>query len=406
MSSNSDKRRRLTYSSAGLPAGTVFNFDYTGTVQEVELPKGRYKLQCWGAQGGASPIPLITASGSKGGYSEGYLNLDSITNLYVFVGGKPGNSPFHPVPGGWNGGGNGVGQMSIMIDSTNYVMGCGGGGGGTDIRTISSSDPRSLESLLSRFIVAGGGGGGSNCKMNKVSVPIGWREFLNRNSVSSGVASYGYYIPYGMLSFINKTVRFTATSTSGNSSSWMIEDDGVTINLPNGNSVNYEMVISSAYTYLHSNNPFNAVYYYYNETEQYTSTDYSSSKNSQGGGESGKGMYPGTQSTPGYSYINGGFGYGADQTMTSLPFIPGGSGGGWYGGGIAYSDVSSSYINYNGGGSGFVNISSNSQYQPVGYSGLPLESGTTIDGSKSFEAPSGGTETGHAGNGYARITVL
>ena len=49
----------------GLPVGTAFNFEYTGTVQSVELPKGKYKLQCWGAQGGTNG-----GTGSKGGYSE------------------------------------------------------------------------------------------------------------------------------------------------------------------------------------------------------------------------------------------------------------------------------------------------------------------------------------------------
>ena len=28
------------------PAGTTFNFDYTGEVQSIELPPSRYKSQC------------------------------------------------------------------------------------------------------------------------------------------------------------------------------------------------------------------------------------------------------------------------------------------------------------------------------------------------------------------------
>lgn len=35
-----------------------------------------------------------------------------------------------------------------------------------------------------------------------------------------------------------------------------------------------------------------------------------------------------------------------------------------------------------------------------------MDSGSTKDGSVSFPSTSGGTETGHSGNGYARITVL
>ena len=33
-------------------AGDVINFAYTGAKQIVTLPPGRYKLECWGAQGG------------------------------------------------------------------------------------------------------------------------------------------------------------------------------------------------------------------------------------------------------------------------------------------------------------------------------------------------------------------
>lgn len=30
----------------------VYNFKYTGAVQQLTLPKGKYILECWGAQGG------------------------------------------------------------------------------------------------------------------------------------------------------------------------------------------------------------------------------------------------------------------------------------------------------------------------------------------------------------------
>ena len=36
------KQKGKTY-----PVGTVFNYDYTGSVQQITLPKGKYKLQCW-----------------------------------------------------------------------------------------------------------------------------------------------------------------------------------------------------------------------------------------------------------------------------------------------------------------------------------------------------------------------
>ena len=60
-----------------------------------------------------------------------------------------------------------------------------------------------------------------------------------------------------------------------------------------------------------------------------------------------------------------------------------GGGGGWYGGGGG-RDLT-------GGGSGHIGES---------------VSGSTIAGNTTFKSPYGGTETGHAGNGYAIITLL
>lgn len=116
---------------------------------------------------------------------------------------------------------------------------------------------------------------------------------------------------------------------------------------------------------------------------------------SDGGGVTGGGMFcGGTQSSAG---PNAGFGYGAYDEVGY-----GAGGGGWYGGG-----VSNNYgVSNLGGGSGFVNIASNAQYRPSGYTGLELKSGETIAGNTSFPSVTGGTETGHSGNGYARITVI
>jgi hypothetical protein len=64
-------------------------------------------------------------------------------------------------------------------------------------------------------------------------------------------------------------------------------------------------------------------------------------------------------------------------------------------------------VHYSGGGSGFVNTSANSSYRPSGYVGLQLDSGGTYAGNTSFINTSGtGNETGHAGNGYIKITRL
>lgn len=60
-----------------------------------------------------------------------------------------------------------------------------------------------------------------------------------------------------------------------------------------------------------------------------------------------------------------------------------------------------------GGGSGYVLTSSS--YKPSGYalgSEYYLTNAQTIAGNQSFPAPGGGNETGHSGNGYARITLV
>ena len=79
------------------------------------------------------------------------------------------------------------------------------------------------------------------------------------------------------------------------------------------------------------------------------------------------------------------------------------AGGGWYGGGGSQDDGSA------GGGSGYVYTSSTASNYPSGCllnSSYYLTNAQTIAGNTSFPAPGGGNETGHSGNGYARITCL
>ena len=150
----------------GLPVGTTFNFDYTGDVQSVTLPRGRYKLQCWGAQGG-NVTGSYVATGSKGGYSEGILKLDKEKTLYVFVGGKGtdysySNTSTSLKNGGWNGGGASV-RYSEYSGICSWPR---AGGGATDIRYFENYTPTTQElewnsslGLSSRIMVAAGGGG-------------------------------------------------------------------------------------------------------------------------------------------------------------------------------------------------------------------------------------------------------
>ncbi len=141
--------------------GSVMNFDYTGSVQTVTLAPGRYKLECWGAQGGNSNQSNGTyGNGGKGGYSTGILNVSTNTTIYITVGGQGQNGVLNTrTAGGFNGGGDGYGTNNSGVG--------GGGGGASDISLMSPvfshssyfiNNIRDTNSLLSRIIVAGGGG--------------------------------------------------------------------------------------------------------------------------------------------------------------------------------------------------------------------------------------------------------
>ena len=127
---------------------TATEFQYTGDVQTWTAPQtGTYRLETWGAQGGAN-TSRYEVSGGLGGYASGELTLNEGEELYVYVGGK-GTDSFENIDGscesiyagGWNGGGDGGGTAGP------------GGGGGSDIRKGSTE-------ISDRIIVAGGGGGG------------------------------------------------------------------------------------------------------------------------------------------------------------------------------------------------------------------------------------------------------
>lgn len=128
-------------------SGEIYNFPYTGSVQEITLGKGTYKLEVWGAQGGS----YSSYYGGAGGYSYGTLTLTDKATLYVYAGGQPTSSTtIGAVTGGFNGGGDGC--VRAYSGTTTYGQ---GGGGGSDIRI-------GIDSLYSRVIVAGGGGGSAS----------------------------------------------------------------------------------------------------------------------------------------------------------------------------------------------------------------------------------------------------
>ena len=131
-----------------------YDFNYTGGEQEFTAPKkGFYKVEIWGAQGGAA----ASGAGGYGSYSTGNVYLEENSKLYVNVGGKgvtaSNSSTF--TSSSYNGGG-----------LANYNA--GSGGGATHIAT-SSGILSSLSSKKDDILIVAGGGGGSGAYVSPSS---------------------------------------------------------------------------------------------------------------------------------------------------------------------------------------------------------------------------------------------
>ena len=146
---------KLTNSSSA--SGATVNFAYNGSEETFDITQtGTYKLEVWGAQGGGSIMNGSSSSTtSYGGYSVGYVDLNSGDTLYINVGGKGQNAVNGAnSTGGYNGGGDGTWDRADNEAA-------GAGGGATHIATKSgllSSLSGNNDKIL---IVAGGGGGKS-----------------------------------------------------------------------------------------------------------------------------------------------------------------------------------------------------------------------------------------------------
>lgn len=418
------KNVTIRQAACPFPSGNVANFGYTGAVQEITLPKGRYKIQCWGAQGGSnaaySSYGITAQAGGKGGYSEGVLTLTQKTTLYIFVGGQGGSSG----NGGWNGGGGGSGSSSYNSSGTNGVSRMGCGGGATDIALVTSSmtyssyrNNRSSASLLSRIIVAGGGSGGAMCYKAVTTSSTTYETILSTECRISYVTSslYDVYITSATKAnfVVGETYKVEFENSDKVSASYIILNGNYvllssnnefmwTANCNNATQVFFRVTMANSM----SVGTWIPASFYKKVTSSQTVTTNVSQVGYAGGGVNGAGYsssYYGKQNAAG---SGGAFGLGANMTITNYRHCSACGGGGWYGGGSAYSDSYDSYVKCSGGGSGFVNTAANASYRPSGYTGLQLDSGTTTAGTSSFESTSGGRETGHSGNGYARITRL
>ena len=154
------------YPNYSIKEGYEFRYAYTGSYQTFTAPaSGTYKLEAWGAKGGAGMRnSSLTYRGGFGGYATGSLHLDKGDKFYIYVGqaGYNGraNGRYKGGNGGWNGGAKGGDDSNHDSDPDEG----GGGGGATDFRLSATSAPTTwneFASLKDRVLVAGGGGGGT-----------------------------------------------------------------------------------------------------------------------------------------------------------------------------------------------------------------------------------------------------
>ena len=228
---------------SNIKTGDILNFDYTGAVQSITLPKGIYKLECWGAQGGysSSNSGIEVGMGGKGGYSVGTITLNQKTPIYIYAGGVGSISGNGKADGGFPNGGSSW--------ASNTSEGAGGGGGSSDIRI-------GTDSLYARVIGAGGGGGGGETGGTSVSgtpgsqtAPSGYFGIGGHTSYDGGGGGGGWY---GACPAGGQTTP--ATSNNGNDTSGSPGGSGYVYtsatasNYPSGCLLNSSYYLSAAKT--------------------------------------------------------------------------------------------------------------------------------------------------------------
>lgn len=252
---------------SNIKTGDILNFNYTGAVQSITLPKGTYKLECWGAQGGNrsqdSASATVTGSG-LGGYSIGTLTLTQLTTCYIYVGGQGGMSSSTgnvKVEGGFNGGG------FASHESTGEPG--NGGGGATDVRIAQ-------DSLYARIIVAGGGGGSGednetggygggetggagsgNTSLTQASQTSGGTNSfgfgLGGNTYNGGAGGGGWY--GGASRYSVSSYSTGSDSEGGGGGSGYVYTSSTAKNYPSGCLLNSSYYLSNAQT-IAGNNSF------------------------------------------------------------------------------------------------------------------------------------------------------
>lgn len=225
--------------STDLKAGDILNCPYSGTYKTIVLPKGIYKLEVWGAQGGS----YSSFYGGYGGYSYGELTLTQETVLYLYAGGQPAtNSISQSIsPGGYNGGGQGA----VRNYSSTYSYGQGGGGA-SDIR-IGQND------LYARVIVAGGGGGSSSVNANTTKCGGGLAGSSPQPDFASTATSAGIGGSFGVGASTCRSKLDYKYGSGGGGGGWYGGGAGVSTFYVNDSTIAYRDYNGGGSGYVYTN---------------------------------------------------------------------------------------------------------------------------------------------------------
>ena len=213
----------------------TWSIEYTGSERTFKVPKtGTYKLEVWGAQGGAGHSPYLGVSkgtGGYGGYSNGTITLTKDSTIYINVGEKGTdslNGELKDFEGGYNGGGHG-GKES--------TTGWGAGGGATHISTKTGL-LKDLSSDRNKIIIVAGAGGGAGL----------WDS--TSQYINDGGSAGGYIGSSGSDSYSDSIYGQVAKSTGGSQSSGGTSPSGATYpgGFGYGGSSNYFNGVGNRYS--------------------------------------------------------------------------------------------------------------------------------------------------------------
>lgn len=428
--------------ASALIAGDILNCPYSGSAKTIQLPSGRWKLQCWGAQGGRgydAEVTTTTSTSYMAMTSSNYTNYFDVTNsTYGFIISSDNY---------WKA--NNTGRNSTTASTTwtckisgSYVLeysyvteqnydkvtlttgSAATGNVGTHLSEASGSSSGSLPIYFEvgdTITMTYSKDRSQHASGEEVKLLIKKQETSTNYNIGTKTGYAGACGGYseGVLSLAEQTTLYLYTGGQGGSSTsstWNTETAGGF----NGGGKGKVRYYSKRYS--SSGGGGGASDIRIGQDSLYARVIVAGG----GGGDSGEGSlytkvgggttsgsavveYQATQTKAG---TNGSFGVGANSTgYGNYNYGPGGGGGGWYGGGAStsVSDSNAEYRNYNGGGSGYVYSSSTASNYPSGCllsSKYYLSNASTVKGGSSIILEDGTTGVGRLGNGYIKLTFL